>query len=156
MKGLIMSTGKTTSSASGTRLIQVNSAMSTSATFKGPAANQNLTKSTGTGSLDASRGSFHVYADITGDGIPELVNGETDVLGNPWPAVSWGPTAWSTSPFYDYTGDWSSWTAAGTWTKKSWHGTSWDATSWDKKSWHDAGWTTSTWTSMAWDMSSWS
>jgi serine protease AprX len=156
MKALIMTSGRTTSSPRGTKLVNVSQSMSNSGTFKGPAANQNIVKSTGTGSLEASRGSFHVNADINGDGIPELVGLDVDVLGNIWPHTSWGNTAWSSSPFKDYTGVWSGWTAAGVWTKKSWHGTSWDATSWDKKSWHDAGWGDTSWLAFAWDMSSWS
>src|ERR1700724_2535165 len=47
-------------------------------------ANVGLRPGTGLGSLDASRGSFHVMADLNHDGKPQLVVGEIDVLGNSW------------------------------------------------------------------------
>src|SRR5207249_948745 len=57
-------------------------------------ANVGLVPSTGLGSLEASRGSVHVYADLDGDGVAEPVTGEVDVLAQPWGAASWGAASW--------------------------------------------------------------
>jgi serine protease AprX len=103
--------------------------------FDGNPANGNWTSSDGSGSLEASRGSMHVYADTNGDGVPELVQGNIDVFGRPWTANSW---------------DGSSWDAA-TWESGSWLGTGWDANSWDANSWDGSQWDGSEWASNSWN-----
>jgi hypothetical protein len=92
-------------------------------------ANVGLVPSTGTGSLEASRGSSHVYADLDGDGTPELVQGEVDVRGMPWNANSWSSNAWD----------------ANSWSANSWSACSWDAASWDAASWDAASWDSNSW-----------
>ena len=62
--------------------------------FDGNPANGNWTSSDGSGSLEASRGSMHVYADTNGDGVPEVVEGDIDVFGRPWTANSWDGNSW--------------------------------------------------------------
>jgi serine protease AprX len=98
-------------------------------------ANGGWTSSDGSGSLEASRGSMHVYADTNGDGVPELVQGEIDVFGRPWTADSW---------------NWTSWDAA-TWESESWQGTGWDANSWDSNSWDGSQWDGSEWAANSWN-----
>ena len=112
-------------------------------------ANQGLQPSTGLGSLEQSRGSYHVYADLNGDGVPDLVTGETDVMGTTWDARSWTARswtadAWSASVWSSYTAESPGWTDAA-WSGRSWSGTTWDARSWtsssfDARSWSDANW----------------
>jgi serine protease AprX len=98
-------------------------------------ANGNWTSSNGSGSLEASRGSMHVWADINGDGVPELVVGDIDVFGRPWTANSWDGSSW----------DGSVWDSAG------WVGTGWDANSWDADSWDGSEWDGSEWASNSWN-----
>jgi len=98
-------------------------------------ANQGLTPSTGLGSLEASRGSMHVYADLNGDGQVEKVQGEIDVLGRPWTANSWSSNSWD----------------ANYWNANSWQANSWQANAWDSNSWDS-----NSWDSNAWDSNSWS
>jgi serine protease AprX len=98
-------------------------------------ANGGWTSSDGSGSLEASRGSMHVYADTNGDGVPELVQREIDVFGRPWTADSW---------------NWTSWDAA-TWESDSWQGTGWDANSWDANSWDGNSWDGSEWAANSWN-----
>jgi serine protease AprX len=98
-------------------------------------ANVGLTPSTGTGSLEASRGSSHVYADLDGDGVPELVQGEIDVRGLPWSANSWSSNSWDAN---------------------SWSANSWSANAWDSNSWDSNSWDSNSWDSNSWDSNSWS
>ena len=108
-------------------------------------ANGGLIRSTGTGSLEASRGTLHVYADTNYDGKPDYVSGEITAFGTPWTATSWSQNTWS-----DYAWQGSSW-SGGSWTTKSWSGMEWST-----KSWSANKWTGSTWSSNAWSTKSWS
>jgi serine protease AprX len=107
-------------------------------------ANQGLTPSSGLGSLEASRGSYHVSADLDGDGTPELVTGEIDVLGNTWTAAiftgnswtgnSWTGNAWSSCVFEGNT--WS----GNTWSGNEWSGNEWSGNEWSGNEWSDDSW----------------
>jgi serine protease AprX len=112
-------------------------------------ANQALVPSTGLGSLEASRGSLHVYADVDGDGVPELVTGEVDVLGRPWVANGWGANSWGTNGWGG-----SSWSANG-WGANSWGGMSWDANSWGANGWGANGWGADGWGANGWGANGW-
>ena len=112
-------------------------------------ANVGLTPSTGLGSLEASRGSLHVYADPKNKGTMVLITGEIDVLGQLWDARSWSARSWSSdawlsSGWADLTATCAGW-SSGAWSGRSWSGTSWDGRSWSSstftaRSWSDAGW----------------
>jgi hypothetical protein len=97
-------------------------------------ANVGLTPSTGLGSLEASRGSMHVYADLDGDGRVEKVQGEIDVLGRPWNANSWSASSWD----------------ANYWNANSWQANSWQANAWDSNSWDSNSWDSNSWDSNSW------
>jgi serine protease AprX len=112
-------------------------------------ANLGLLPSTGLGSLDASRGSFHVYADPDGDGVWDLVEGEVDVLGQPWSATSWSALSWSMSIWASLVNVSTGWTAT-SWSATSWSGTSWSATSWSATSWSATSWSSTSWSSDVW------
>jgi serine protease AprX len=136
----------------------VNNAIS--GTFAAYPANQGLTPSTGLGSLEASRGSLHVYADLNFDGIPEMVVGEVDVLGSPfssssWSSSSWSSSSWSSSSWSAYVWDSSSWSSS-SWSSSSWSGMGWDSSSWSSSSWSSSSWSSSSWSSSSWSSSSWS
>jgi len=106
--------------------------------------NAGIVPSIGTGSLEASRGSFHANADFNGDGIPDLVSGEIDALGQPWPAMSWSAYAWYTSPWSQLTAVTPGWSAT-TWSATSWSGTTWSATTWSATSWSALSWSADMW-----------
>jgi serine protease AprX len=112
-------------------------------------ANLGLVPSTGLGSLEASRGTFHVYADPNGDGVWELVVGEVDVLGQPWLATSWSATSWSASLWASLVNVTAGW-AATSWSATSWSGTSWSSTSWSATSWNSTSWSSTSWSTSAW------
>jgi serine protease AprX len=124
----------------GAGLVDVGSALQAARNTNGVwPANLGLVPSTGTGSLEASRGSFHVDADIDGDGIPDRVIGEIDALGQPWPAMSWSAYAWYSSPWSELTAVTPGWSAA-SWSALSWSGTTWSAASWSAVSWSADVW----------------
>jgi serine protease AprX len=104
-------------------------------------ANQTLVPSTGMGSLELSRGSYHVEVDQDGDGIYELLEGE---VGFGWTEGEWAAGSWRNA----------SW-SAGSWRADQWSAGSWRASSWSAGSWRSDSWTASSWRSDTWSASSW-
>ena len=113
-------------------------------------ANRGLTASTGTGTLEGSRGGLHIYADLNNDGKPEQVKGEITAFGSPWTAKSWSSNSWS-----DYAWEAKSW-STDSWSAKSWSGMQWDGSSWSANSWSGASWSSSYWSAKSWSANSWS
>ncbi len=115
--------------------------------------------STGTGTLEAARGSSHVYD----DGVALI--GEQDIFGTAWDSASWSALAAASASWSG--GDWngSTWTGASwssaswsgaSWSSASWSGASWSGASWSSKSWSSASWSGASWSSASWSSSSWS
>jgi serine protease AprX len=99
-----------------------------------PPANQGLTPSTGTGSLDASRGSIRVTGPT---GKP--VTGEVSVTGKPFVAKTWSGTV-----------------TAKTWSDNGWVAKTWSGAEWAAKTWSSNGWVAKTWSGVAWSIGKWS
>jgi serine protease AprX len=136
----------------------------------GPGVAQAATGATGTGSLEAARGSAHVW---NGYGF---LTGEADIFGGAWNAPAWATasaarTTWSdgswrgvnwTNTTWSSAGSWDahSWTAldwtAHSWTAHSWTAHSWTSAGWDAHSWTDSSWQSSSWSGSTWSRSSWS
>jgi serine protease AprX len=126
-------------------------------------ANVNVVPSNGLGSIEASRGSLHVYADLPQDGMGaadadgqlDLVSGEIDAMGQPWNATGWGATGWSATG-WSGTG-WASvaWSATG-WSSTGWNATGWSGTSWSATGWNSTGWSSSAWSGTGWCSTGWS
>ncbi|MFZ0159134.1 MAG: S8 family serine peptidase [Kineosporiaceae bacterium] len=100
---------------------------------------QKFTNPTGTGTLEAARGSDH----LTANGV--VLTGEKDIFGTPVNTI--------TLAALEATG--SSW-AGGTWNGSSWAGSSWAGSSWAGKSWSGISWSGSSWSGSSWSGSSWS
>jgi serine protease AprX len=129
-----------------------------------PTAAQNWTRSTGTGSLEAARGSVHLVMngatlqgeqDIMGRtfndaAMANLEASATSWSGGVWNATSWSGTSWSAT-------SWSgtSWSAT-SWSGSSWSGTSWSATSWSTQAWSSASWSGTSWSATSWSGEAWS
>ena len=118
-------------------------------------ANVGLTPGTGLGSLDASRGRFHVRADLNGDGQWQRVDGEVDVLGNSWTGDSWSGNSWSSNAWALYVSSDSGWALSQPWTGNSWSGTSWNGNSWSGNSWLGDSWLGDSWSGDSWSGDSW-
>ncbi len=104
---------------------------------------------TGTGSVEASRGSSHVN-----DGVSDLT-GEVDIFGHPWNGSEWAKqaanqTVWSGGRWRGYT-----WSGDG-WNARSWRDASWSAGTWSARSWRDDQWTARSWRDGAWTGVDWS
>ncbi len=118
---------------------------------------------TGTGSLEAARGSSHVH-----DGVSEL-RGEVDIFGRPWNGASWAKasaaeTAWVGGSWRGSTWSGDGWNArswrdvawsTGTWSARSWRDSEWSARSWREGSWTHADWTARSWREASWSARSW-
>jgi serine protease AprX len=113
-----------------------------------PAAGPSAPASTGTGSLEAARGTSHVA-----DGDVELT-GERDVMG-PWNAAKWAAasteeTSWVGGRWNnrDWTGD--------CWCGTSWSGPSWAGRTWAGRTWAGGDWQGRTWAGRTWAGGNWS
>jgi serine protease AprX len=146
VKGILMDTAFRTSAyrvGGGAGLVDATGAV-LAATSDVTNPNAGLVRSTGLGSLEDSRGHLHVEADLDGDGLPDLVQGEIDVLGDPWDSTSWSSTSWSSTSWSSTS--WSSLIAE----NDGWSSTSWSSTSWSGTSWSSNSWSSNSWSSIAW------
>jgi serine protease AprX len=114
---------------------------------------------TGAGALEPSRGTYHVYGDPDGDGVPQLVDGELDVLGNEWDRVAWPTAAWSrldwrVSPWSRLVGEAEEFERMRQPVAR-WSGTVFDAAAWSAKYWSGAAWVAKYWSAKYWSASVW-
>jgi serine protease AprX len=161
VKGILMGSAfKTTAYRAGGGAGLVDAAGAVLSVSSGDLANVGLTRSLGLGSLEGSRGRFHVETDLDGDGRLDLIFGEQDVLGEPWDSTSWSSTSWSSSSWSSTS--WSSliaenpgWSST-SWSSNSWSGMFWSSTSWSSNSWSSTSWSSTSWSSNSWSSTSWS
>jgi serine protease AprX len=106
--------------------------------------NAGLDHAVGDGSLELSRGTMHVTADLDGDGSGDLVLGEIDVLGSPWDSNSWSSNSWSSDSWSS--NSWSSLIAE----NDGWSSNSWSSNSWSGMCWSSNSWSSNSWSSIAW------
>jgi serine protease AprX len=115
--------------------------------------------STGTGSLEASRGSDH----ISMNGV--VLQGEQDIFGQPFNSAamaaleaagsSWSGGVWNGSSWSGNSWSGSSWSGS-SWSGSSWSGSSWSGSSWSDLLWSGSSWSGSSWSGSSWSGSSWS
>jgi serine protease AprX len=150
VKGLLKSTAysvKNVPIKEGAGMINVFAASKAPA----PTAIQSFASSTGTGSLEAARGTLHVGASAT-DYLKGEYHAYLGAFSSPaWAASSKGKTAWSNQT-YDAAGR----LATGAWAGSSWSGSSWSGSSWSGSSWSGSSWSGSSWSGSSWSGSSWS
>ncbi len=119
-------------------------------------ARQSFTAGTGTGTLEASRGTSHVVDPQTG----AVLRGEVDALGTrfdarAWAAASTARTAWSGGDWNGKRWSGATWSSAG-WTSTTWTGASWTGGNWEGKRWSSATWSGKRWSGTDWSGSHWS
>ena len=120
-----------------------------------PAYTQTFPAADGTGSLEASRGTAHLYK---ADGT--MLTGEMTVFGVPFDGNSWSNNAWDGNSWSG--GSWSgnSWSgnswSGDVWTGNSWSGNSWSGNSWSGNSWSGNSWSGNSWSGTTWASSDWS
>jgi serine protease AprX len=128
------------------------------------AAQQASVPSTGTGSLEASRGTDH----ISQNGV--VLQGEQDIFGMPFnsPSMaaleaagrSWSDGVWNGSTWSGHSWSGSNWSgvswSGNSWSGNSWSGSSWSGTSWSGNSWSGSSWSGSSWSGSSWSGNSWS
>ena len=127
-------------------------------------AAQNNVPSTGTGSLEASRGTDH----LSMNGV--VLQGEQDIFGQPfdssamaaleaagssWSGGVWNGSSWSGSSWSGSSWSGSSWSGS-SWSGSPWSGSSWSGNSWGGSSWSGSSWSGSSWSGSSWSGSSWS
>jgi hypothetical protein len=104
-----------------------------------PIAAQLWGLSTGTGSLEAARGSLHLVA---ADGTE--LRGEQDIFGEPWNGVLWSTTSLAGA----------SW-VGGQWNANAWSGNAWSANAWSGNAWEANAWEANAWSANAWEANAW-
>ena len=114
------------------------------------AAAQAYELATGTGSLDAARGSVRVADE---DGV--VLEGEQDIFGDAWDGKTWSELAWEGKTWSG--GDWlgKTW-SGGDWSGSSWAGKTWSDAIWDGKTWSGKTWSSDNWTGKTWSGKTWS
>ncbi|GAC1577909.1 MAG: hypothetical protein NVS3B18_11670 [Candidatus Dormibacteria bacterium] len=115
-------------------------------------------QSSGTGTLEGSRGSIH----LVNNGV--ALTGEQDIFGKAWSSASMATaernaSAWNGGTFNGSTWTGSTWTGStwtgSTWTNSSWSGSTWTGSTWTGNTWTGSTWTGSTWTGSTWTGSTW-
>ncbi|MGP8160313.1 MAG: S8 family serine peptidase [Candidatus Dormibacteria bacterium] len=183
IKGLLTSTATPVAGASS--LVAGNGEVSAAAAVQAslPATVQNYPESTGTGSLEAARGSLHVSLDgvvlsgeqdIFSDAVDTASLAAAEANADSWSGGTWNGAVWSGGhwvrstigihwAYAAWTSD--SWagvpwadvtTPSGVWTGTSWSGTSWSGTSWSGTSWSGTSWSGTSWSGTSWSDASWS
>jgi serine protease AprX len=160
VKSILMSTALSVGKSAdqqGKGMIQLGAALNASI----PKTTQTFEASTGTGSLELSRGTFHVGTSTT-----DVLKGEYHAYLGGFSAPAWATAsnlrnAWTSQTFDVFgrlaTGSWSgsSWSGS-SWSGSSWSGSSWSGSSWSGSSWSGSSWSGSSWSGSSWSGSSWS
>jgi serine protease AprX len=119
-----------------------------------------LTRSTGLGSLEASRGGEHVV-DLVDGGV---LTGEVDALGSPWDGAAWAAAqarggAWDGGSWNGRVWTGEAWQPGGyapaAWTGSSWSGVPWASHPWSEATWQARSWRDSSWAARSWREDSW-
>ena len=119
---------------------------------------QSFPPSTGTGTLEGSRGDAHLSL----NGV--TLSGEEDIMGKTFDSASiatleatgksWAGGTWNGSDWAGSGWSGSSW-ASTTWSGKSWAGGLWSGKSWATGSWTGKAWTSTNWSSKTWTGMTW-
>jgi serine protease AprX len=159
LKALVKNTATTIpnvdSPSQGNGLVNLRKAVTT----KLIASSQTFTPSTGTGSLDASRGSSTLVLngvaltgerDIMGTAVDTAALAQQEANGTAWSGGVWNGVRWSGD---NWTGV--RWSGA-VWSGSDWTGVRWSSNNWSSGTWDGVRWSNTTWSGTAWDGVRWS
>ena len=110
---------------------------------------QRFISATGTGSLEAARGSDH----LSDGGV--VLQGEIDIFGKPFVAPVWAGSTWSGSTWSAGMWNGSTWSGS-TWSGSTWSGSTWSGSTWSGGTWSGSTWSGSTWSGGTWSGGTWS
>ncbi|WP_369054490.1 S8 family serine peptidase [Kineococcus terrestris] len=121
---------------------------------------QRFPEATGTGSLDAARGTSRLVDPLNGD----VLAGEVDVHGSPFDAAAWATasragTAWDGGTWNGAQWTGNGWAAAperADWSTSRWSTSRWSTSRWSTSRWSTSRWSTSRWSTSRWSTSRWS
>jgi serine protease AprX len=125
---------------------------------------QTHSPSTGTGSLDLSRGSDRVTddaivlsgeVDIFGKAFNSTAMATATAAGNSWSGGTWNGNSWSGNSWSGNSWSGNSW-SGNSWSGNSWSGNSWSGNSWSGNSWSGNSWSGNSWSGNSWSGNSWS
>ena len=152
VKGLLRTTAhpvRASAQAGGAGLLDVADAVAAAA----PAGAQRFARSTGTGSLEAARGSVHVGV---GDAV---LDGERDIFGHGVDTAHLATLEASRSAWQGAVFNGRVWTGDGfgsqPWVSQSWAGQAWAGQAWASQAWASQAWASQAWASQAWAASGW-
>ncbi|MDQ1658770.1 MAG: serine protease AprX, partial [Cryptosporangiaceae bacterium] len=110
---------------------------------------------TGTGSLQASRGTSLLYLGNTGTPL----TGERDLFGpfstTAWAKASAAQTSWNGGDWMGHPWTGTGWAAASD-GQANWSGRAWSGTNWSGRAWSDISWSGRAWSGRAWSGTSFS
>lgn len=114
------------------------------------AAAQGFAYATGTGSLEAARGTTHVENEAG-----ETLTGEQDAFGGDWDGRRWSGQSWTGTSWTG--GSWSGTTfTGGTWNGRMWSGRRWSSGTWSAGTWTGRRWSGDDWAGRRWSGRRWS
>ena len=137
-------------------------------------ATQTFVPSTGSGSLDASRGSSHLEVngvtldgerDIFGNPVDTAQLAATEAAGNAWSGGMWNGQRWSGDGWSGVRWSGSRWSgsdwsgvrwSSNNWSNGTWDGVRWSGTTWANRDWSGVRWSGSRWSSDVWSSEDWS
>jgi len=114
------------------------------------ASEQPYPYSTGTGSLEAARGTTQVVSDGG-----ESLSGEEDAFGAAWDGRTWSDESWEGRTWSGGTWSGRTW-SGGTWNGRTWSGRTWSSGEWDGRTWSGRTWSGRTWSGRTWLGRTWS
>ncbi|MBV8950096.1 MAG: S8 family serine peptidase [Actinobacteria bacterium] len=109
---------------------------------------QKFDPATGTGSLDAARGTSHVTID------GQALTGEQDIFGNPWNGQRWSADSWNGTSWNGGLFEGQRW-SGDTWDGLSWRNAAWDGNDWTGQHWRGQRWSDNTWDGQHWRSTTW-
>jgi serine protease AprX len=118
----------------------------------------------GTGTLEGSRGSFHVAdngvtlsgeQDIFGHNWDSAAMAQAEASGSTWSGGMWNGSTWSGSTWSASSWSGSTWSGS-TWSGSTWSGSTWSGSTWSGSTWSGSTWSGSTWSGSTWSGSTWS